>query len=245
MDSWSSRWADVRDAAVDNRVNLSAVFTLAVALAWRNPVQGALTLAFLMLYSYWVHRLSHTKPFSDLPFLRLHRVLHHSELNETLRTESLVFEVMSNIFLVGGLALLALPGALHVLHPTVTLFYALVFTSTHIIDLHRECARNGYHASHHKDYMTNMSPSIMDAAFGTGVLTESRGNREEDVRVSTLVGCAVVAWAVTWAVTLAIDRIDCPLVQVWQKWSKLSANNGFVSSIRSMVKAPRTYATPS
>lgn len=188
--------------AAANVPTLALMFALAAALAWRRPAHGAATLAALMLYSYWVHRMAHTPPMADLPFVRLHHALHHGGHDRPgapLRVEALTHELLCNFFFVGGAAALFVPGvAGRALHPAVTLFYSCVYAAGHLLDFHRPAARGGFHSAHHRDAHANLSPSLLDAAFGTAAPCNN-GARHEALRPVTLVACAAGAWALAGA----------------------------------------------
>lgn len=135
-------------------------------------VLGVGTYAALTGWAYWAHRLIHTNQWvGDLPFVRLHRVLHHDDrLGAALSVENLAFEWALNFFVLGGVLLLAVPSRLlrRTVDWGVVLLFATQYSFVHNVSYHLPRHR-GFHRRHHEAPQTNYGPGACDHIFGTHV----------------------------------------------------------------------------
>lgn len=128
--------------------------------AGARAAYALVTLGVLGAWSYWMHRLTHEL---RLPVLWQLHGAHHDPVRGP-KPLAVAGEMLYNVAVLSGPALLALPA--WALHRGATLFYALVYTSIHLINYH-DPALSDYHVQHHRDPATNFAPAVFDVAFGS------------------------------------------------------------------------------
>jgi hypothetical protein len=193
---------DYRDAVRSQALLLAVI---AFSVVWLtgavDMLRSVFTLCVLSVWAYANHRLAHSQPFEQMPFFRLHNVLHHGGPAYDL-VEFHMFEVLMNFAYFGGAAFLLSRHVRAVLDWRVVLTFSVSYVLGHTVVYHMMEARwRRPHEAHHRDTTTNYGPSIMDDIFGTSTVVE-------DTRA--VAGTFVVATLVTKAVELLLSRWPDP-----------------------------------
>lgn len=155
-----------------NFIPYMIIFTcLSILNPLLNPCLLVLYISILFLFVYWVHRFTHYNETSILNYfncINFHYLFHHDPDCILPRSLQLFIECCGNIFFTYFLPFICFPFIPH----SIILFYAIVYTTTHIVNysiLHN----SKFHILHHeadKDKTinyTNFSPDICDFMFGT------------------------------------------------------------------------------
>ena len=142
-------------------------FTMAlyIGVITGNFISGAITIVVLLSFSYFSHRASH----HIFPYNIFHRVHHKDEHNH--KWWARLIEWVVNLLQIGGLMLIPLNMFLEkrfkmkLLNEYVILYYAIVYTSHHMINYHS--MKIDTHIRHHQNEHTNYGPDYMDVLMGT------------------------------------------------------------------------------
>lgn len=162
----SSSWLGVN--GVTATVLLSLVVAISVANMDRrcavvSAVGGIFTFGVLLLWSYWAHRIAHMSFTKRVPFLRTHTLMHHDdEMGTRFYAETMMYEIVGNLFIVGGLLLWYVPF----LNRRIVVFFALSYVLIHNVTYHLPTYA-GFHRRHHADPSCNYGISCIDTLFNT------------------------------------------------------------------------------
>lgn len=132
----------------------------------RTVVSAIFGLSFMYFWVYFFHRALHYLPTEGpLRYLNTHWIFHHQPLKILDRRVELALEMINDLLM--SLTVLWLQGMLNIwIIPTsVILFYALWYTSVHIVNY--SIIGSPVHRDHHKNVGTNFGPDVLDQLFGT------------------------------------------------------------------------------
>lgn len=147
-----------------NRPPVVAALALILVVAGERPVLGTLTFLSVLTWSWASHVALHAW---DVPLLSAwHHEHHKPEGEQSSPGGTLATEFLLNAFVLTGLfwALFVPPW---LIHQPVLVYYAIVYTSLHLVNYHRDRKEAAFHELHHADPRTNYGPAFMDALMGT------------------------------------------------------------------------------
>jgi len=139
-----------------------------VLLAWpdRGIIQILFGLGFAHWWVYFIHRGLHDLPREGVfSTLNTHWMFHHQQTKLIDRRLELVLETFTDLGMNLSLGLLQWATGIWFVPFSVMLFFALTYTSTHIINY--SIIGSDTHRAHHKNLDTNFGPDPMDHLFGT------------------------------------------------------------------------------
>jgi sterol desaturase/sphingolipid hydroxylase (fatty acid hydroxylase superfamily) len=128
-------------------------------------IRGAITIVLVLAFSYFSHRASH----HIFPYNIFHKVHHTEEHNK--KWWARLLEWVVNFLQIGGIMLIPLNmylekwSGMKLLNNYVILYYAIVYTTHHMINYHN--MKIDSHVRHHQDEKTNYGPDYMDVLMGT------------------------------------------------------------------------------
>jgi len=132
----------------------------------RNIIQILGGLAFAHWWVYFVHRGLHDLPRSGaFATLNTHWLFHHQQTKLIDRRLELLLETFTDLGMNLSLGLIQWLTGVWLVPFSVMLFFALTYTSTHIINY--SIIGSDTHRAHHKNLDTNFGPDPMDHLFGT------------------------------------------------------------------------------
>lgn len=142
---------------------MAAALSLILFVAGDRPATGTLAFLSALAWSWASHVALHV---AEVPLLSGWHRDHHRQAAPGWGT--CVTEFLLNSLLLSGVfwAFLLPPW---LAHRPVTIYYALVYTSLHLLNYHGDGEAAGFHRQHHLDPRTNYGPAFMDALMGTHV----------------------------------------------------------------------------
>lgn len=165
------RWRVLLDVNILNAPMWMGIFVSMICLACLDStdcssafVSAAFTLAVMTLWSYFIHRFTHE--FKPPVLWHLHGPHHDPARAHTLRAK--IGEILFNVLFVSGAGVTLLLTLVfgHILHTKTVLFYAILYTTIHMINYH-DPAHTRCHAQHHVDPTTNIAPTMYDILFNS------------------------------------------------------------------------------
>lgn len=132
----------------------------------RHWIHAGFGIGFMYFWVYFVHRGLHTIP-KDSIFNKLntHYVFHHQPIKLLNRNIELMIETFNDLSMSLSVLLIQWLTGIWIVPTSVILFYAFVYTSTHIINY--SIIGSETHRNHHKDMGTNYGPDTLDHIFGS------------------------------------------------------------------------------
>ena len=123
-------------------------------------------LSFMYFWVYFFHRALHYLP-TEGPFryLNTHWVFHHQPLKILDRRVELALEAANDLGMSLSVLWLQHMTGVRIVPTSVVLFYALWYTSVHIVNY--SIIGSPVHRDHHKNVGTNFGPDVLDQLFGT------------------------------------------------------------------------------
>jgi len=127
---------------------------------------GLLGITVMYIWIYFAHRFSHIWPTEGpIRYINWHWIFHHVEPKLVDRNIELCIETFNDLFLSLSIIALQYITGVWIVPIWITIFYAIVWTSTHIINY--SIVGSETHRNHHRHVYTNFGPDTMDHLFGT------------------------------------------------------------------------------
>jgi hypothetical protein len=174
-------------------ITISVIFVCSVILASpeRHWLHAGIGIGIMYFWVYFVHRAIHGLPKDGIfQYINTHYIFHHQHNKLLDRRVELVLETLTDLGMSISLFVIQWLTGIWLVPISVILFYALTYTSTHIINY--SIVGSETHRNHHKDSDTNYGPDTLDHLFGT-----SYDDKYEDLTPIALnaIGAFIVVYA--------------------------------------------------
>lgn len=141
-------------------------FSVLIVGSDRSPWVTAAGLLIVYGWVYFVHRGIHLLPTTGpLSFLNPHVLFHHRHDSEMDRRLELAIETANDLWMNLSLLVVQLFLGVSLVPTSVIVFYALLYTSVHIVNY--SIVGSPTHQHHHRQMNTNYGPDTLDHLFGT------------------------------------------------------------------------------
>lgn len=149
-------------------ITISVIFLCSVILAApeRHWLSAGFGIGFMYFWVYLVHRGIHHLPKDGIfQYTNTHYLFHHQHDKLLDRRVELALETITDASMSLSVLLIQWLTGIWLVPISVILFYALTYTSTHIINY--SIIGSETHRNHHKNTDTNYGPDTLDHLFGT------------------------------------------------------------------------------